>query len=607
MQKLYKSLSHLFIVLFLGVMPNRPRFNFSFCILNSTFSIKVILLTFFLFTSSFSQAQWVAQMHSPKSAQTIAMGTDDAENVYVAGVFTDSLYLFSRDRAQQLSNITGTGLALSVSGWTLLTQKAVNNVFLCKYDSAGTLKWAKVLGTVNTQSEPRRNYLSLEADKAGNTYLFGYWNNNSTIPGFETTEKKPGLIKFDTQGERVWTKDIVPASAGFEGYLTKSTKDEELFLNISTNQAFTFGGEAFGQNTASTWAIDGATGVQRVVSNLPGASPMVVYPCENKLYRYGNNQLYRDSVGAITKTVLSITGSVDSQVEIVKVEIDSLGYFSGVGKFKGASITVAGQGISNSRPELLNTTTPGWDVFVFKVKKDGSKVWVRNVLSWEKGNGNGYIGMALNSVGEIELGVTLDTLMKIIGQSAQVYPSSIKGGGYFRFSSFSSDYYRSQITSNSGQVSNVLDYSKLGSLLFSSDYRRSFFQRIKNVNYNVDILKQTGNGLMIGKGFGGTPPPSPPFSTKYLYCNTVMGTTTGIADYVDENVKVYPNPSEGNFIIESNYNNVFNYSIYSLQGTVIQSGWILNKASIAIKEKGLYLLQLTTTNGNMLTKKILIE
>ena len=300
MQKLYKSLSHLFIVLFLGVMPNRPRFNFSFCILNSTFSIKVILLTFFLFTSSFSQAQWVAQMHSPKSAQTIAMGTDDAENVYVAGVFTDSLYLFSRDRAQQLSNITGTGLALSVSGWTLLTQKAVNNVFLCKYDSAGTLKWAKVLGTVNTQSEPRRNYLSLEADKAGNTYLFGYWNNNSTIPGFETTEKKPGLIKFDTQGERVWTKDIVPASAGFEGYLTKSTKDEELFLNISTNQAFTFGGEAFGQNTASTWAIDGATGVQRVVSNLPGASPMVVYPCgsdyEDGTEHYGQcRQPSRDS------------------------------------------------------------------------------------------------------------------------------------------------------------------------------------------------------------------------------------------------------------------------------------------------------------------------
>ena len=559
---------------------------------------KRLLLTLltFLISAQLTFSQWVAQMHSPVSAQSLAMKTDDAENVYIAGVFSQTLTLLGAGfvlanpfDTQQIANTTLTGASPTLTGILVLDFPANDNVFLAKYTKDGVLLWAKQLGQISTQNEPRRNYLSLQVDGVGNSYLFAYWNANCTMSGFDCDTRKPGLIKFKTDGSTDWVKYANPAASVFEGYLEMSTKDEELFLNFSATTAFTFGGAAFSSG-GKTFSIKG-DGTQKVVSELSGASPMLIYPCGNVLYRYGNNQIYRDSANTVGRSVLSITGGAG----ILKLEVDSLGYLSGIGKFKTASINVAGETLTNSRPTLVNTSTPGWDMFAFKIKKTGEKVWARNIITWETGTGNGYIGMALNSAGEIQVAFTADVYMSVTGRNTKYFYAE-NDGIYFTLSDQGSYVDRRNI-SYINQTTGIGHYSKITSAVyFSSDHKNNFTASFLQNNKNIYLLNSLGNGIVIGKGTNGSPPPPPPFSTKYLYCNTVTsslpGTALGIDLKVYSSIKVYPNPNEGTFTIFAGYEGESSYIIYDMLGALVSQGLFQNENQIVLKTKGVFIVEI---------------
>jgi hypothetical protein len=78
--------------------------------------MKKLLLTLSLLTISLlTSAQWVAQMHSPISAQSIAMKTDGAENVYIAGIYNEVLTIFGVGRTGD-ANTTLTGTSTTLTG-----------------------------------------------------------------------------------------------------------------------------------------------------------------------------------------------------------------------------------------------------------------------------------------------------------------------------------------------------------------------------------------------------------------------------------------------------------------------------------------------------------
>lgn len=71
-------------------------------------------------------------------------------------------------------------------------------------------------------------------------------------------------------------------------------------------------------------------------------------------------------------------------------------------------------------------------------------------------------------------------------------------------------------------------------------------------------------------------------------------------------INVYPNPSEGTFLLSSGTNQISKYHVLTLTGKQIVSGQFTGQTSIQISLSGVYILQ-TTTGENTHTQKIIVR
>ena len=84
---------------------------------------------------------------------------------------------------------------------------------------------------------------------------------------------------------------------------------------------------------------------------------------------------------------------------------------------------------------------------------------------------------------------------------------------------------------------------------------------------------------------------------------------SGITDWIPNSIKIYPNPSEGDFYINAPENGITTWTIYSFDGKECLSGSInstLPTLQTTKLENGIYLLELIQ-NGNSYFQKILIR
>ncbi|HNW98588.1 MAG TPA: T9SS type A sorting domain-containing protein [Bacteroidales bacterium] len=85
--------------------------------------------------------------------------------------------------------------------------------------------------------------------------------------------------------------------------------------------------------------------------------------------------------------------------------------------------------------------------------------------------------------------------------------------------------------------------------------------------------------------------------------------STGIAETENESlIKVYPNPSNGNFFIENN-GEINKIAVYNLLGKCVYSkeNVIEYKTELSGFVPGMYMVQLTSTSENVYTYKIIVE
>ncbi|MDD1447496.1 FG-GAP-like repeat-containing protein, partial [Dolichospermum sp. ST_sed8] len=127
---------------------------------------------------------WIKQIGSYYSDSVDSITTDSLGNVYASGDFNGTI------------NIDGQEL----------TGYSVSNVFIAKLDNQGNRVWAKQIGGSIFDSVN-----SLTTDSLGNIYVSGYFYETINIDGIELTSNgsSDGFIaKFDSQGNRVWIKQI---------------------------------------------------------------------------------------------------------------------------------------------------------------------------------------------------------------------------------------------------------------------------------------------------------------------------------------------------------------------------------------------------------------
>jgi hypothetical protein len=128
---------------------------------------------------------WAKGAGGGTNDEAYSVGTDAAENIYVAGYFTQPA--------------TFSTVKLTSAGQT--------DMFLAKYDSSGDLLWAKRAGG---NGDDRA--VALKTDALGNSYVTGFYTNDSISFGSvvipDEAVDNSFVAKYDTEGNVVWAKGL---------------------------------------------------------------------------------------------------------------------------------------------------------------------------------------------------------------------------------------------------------------------------------------------------------------------------------------------------------------------------------------------------------------
>jgi len=129
---------------------------------------------------------WSKNPKGTFSDQAYSIAMDTIGNFYVAGYFNSSTIIFGSDT---------------------LTSSGGDDIFLVKYNTGGNVIWAKSARTNETYYDI---VLPTAVDASGNTFVAGYFNNDTLIFGSDTLMSAGGddifLVKYDTGGNVLWAK-----------------------------------------------------------------------------------------------------------------------------------------------------------------------------------------------------------------------------------------------------------------------------------------------------------------------------------------------------------------------------------------------------------------
>lgn len=113
---------------------------------------------------------------------------------------------------------------------------------------------------------------------------------------------------------------------------------------------------------------------------------------------------------------------------------------------------------------------------------------------------------------------------------------------------------------------------------------------------SYSITDDSGNVIFSGGQFGSTE------ATTFR-----VGESLGLNSFIDENLKIFPNPSNGIFTIKTTITNS-SYKVYNLIGQTIKSGFINNgENSIDIRNSvdGVYFITIESINGEKIGYKLI--
>ena len=128
--------------------------------------------------------QWAKSIGNTGSDAGFGIATDSSGNVYVIGYYRGTVTI----------------------GSTTLTSAGNADAFVAKYDTSGTPQWAKSIGDTGTDAG-----LGIATDSSGNVYVIGYYRGTVTIGSITLTSAGNAdvfVAKYNTSGTVQWAKSI---------------------------------------------------------------------------------------------------------------------------------------------------------------------------------------------------------------------------------------------------------------------------------------------------------------------------------------------------------------------------------------------------------------
>ena len=229
---------------------------------------------------------WVESEESTGNMVGVAVGTDNQDNIYVAGEFAGSS---------------------TFNDGTMLQTGDGNDVFLARYEPNGDIVWAEQAGGRFNEAVN-----DIEVETNGDFYITGSIGGPADFDGTELThfgDRDIYVAKYDQNGALQWAN-----SAG------GSSTDVGLGVSLSNNDSIVITGRF-----ESTWELD-----NNIVSSL-GESDIITIKYDDQ----GKLDWSRTAGGADSDGARSID-SDDNGISLIA------GFFSSTAEFDGISRTSAG-------------------------------------------------------------------------------------------------------------------------------------------------------------------------------------------------------------------------------------------------------------------------
>ncbi|HEY4798495.1 MAG TPA: SBBP repeat-containing protein, partial [Bacteroidia bacterium] len=360
-------------------------------------SVAIILS---LVINQYANAQtcaWAKKAGGTNGDFGMSVAADASGNVYYLGDFYSATIVFGtttlHNQPSQASNFG-------------------SEMFLVKYDSCGNFKWAKQAGgKISTRGT------SVTVDGAGNVYVTGYSNCDTTIFGtVKLGGNKNGynigfLVKYDPNGNALWAQQVIGYDGAVKGFaVTKDISNNVYVTGDFSSSYVRIGADSvkneYGNTTTSVFIAkfnnSGAIQwVQAGCGDYEGIGYGIGADASGNVYvagtfgsthiRFGNDSLALSPSGYYdifvvkyntsgTEQWLRTAGGSDDD-EAMALASDANGNVFVTGYIGGNSTVSFGSG------QLLINTVPSKTVFLVKYNTSGTTQWVRGT---EPDNGYYY-------------------------------------------------------------------------------------------------------------------------------------------------------------------------------------------------------------------------
>jgi hypothetical protein len=553
---------------------------------------KILLITalFVSYLNLFSQVPdwaWAKSAGGASYDMGNAIATDAIGNIVVTGNFVSPTITF---------------------GTTTLTNSGENDIFVVKYDSSGNVLWAKSAGGVCTPADVCGDISTgISTDFNGNIIITGYFV--SPIIAFDSTKLTNSgsgsnifVVKYDPNGNVIWAKSAGGTSNVLSWGISTDASGNIIITGYFRSPTLTFDSLTLsnsGENDIFVVKYDSSGNVLWVKS-AGGAS-----------HDYGNS-ISTDAIGnivvtgsfrSLTLTFDSLTLSNNGDFDIFIVKYDSKGNVLWAKSAGGAS-SDAGYGIATdvngnivvtgyfNSPTIAfdstkHTNSGENDIFVVKYDSSGNILWAKS---------------ASGTLGDEGYSISTDANGNII-ITGTYYSPTLSFDSFSLSNSGENDIFVVKYNSNG----NVLWAKSAGGTLGEEGYSVS-----TDANGNIIITGFYNSPTIV---FGKTTLTNSGLRDFFVVKLSYVSTMGIVFNHIINTVKVYPNPSSTQVIIDNgNFSTMGTYTakiVNALGQQVFQS--VINQQQFVIDESrmggaGVYTLYITDSNNKVVAvKKIVLQ
>jgi hypothetical protein len=482
-----------------------------------------------------------------------AISVDGPGNIYLNGNFPDTLLVGS----------------FTLVNTILLSGS--NTTFIAKYNSNGNVLWATEATVYNDSSDI--GGMAISTDIYGNSYIAGAFLDTiqfgtQTITTPSTSLVYAFLVKYDSNGNVKWARQSTGNTLyGATSYGVASDRFGNSIIGGGFDDSVTFGSFKLGS---------------AIVSETEGDMYIAKY----------------DSNGNVLWAKQGVIPNINSGCEAWALTADKSGNVYVAGDFEGTvslgTYTIVGTAYNN--------------FFVAKYDTNGNVLWAKHSIGLDN-NDYGAETISIDNYNHVYLSVvggTPGTLSKVAfdGDTLSINDTAEYDGVSLIFKLDSNGNILCHSIIRGGAFNNCIASDTSGNYVYfggSTTTEMIFGEDTVNpLSYPLNRNLSDEYNLF-------------PFIARWQACDSNIITSVIPRENLAGEVKVYPNPNNGDFILtSSNVNQKCNVEIYNLLGEKIFTETLpqtqVNNINLTGEPDGIYLYRVLRETGELVGEgKIIIE